>query len=100
MTMALVSNHPLDDMEKWVTDKFTPIVNKDIAVPNLCEPNPLPAENLQRVVRYVPVKDENELIIYWVLPYYEKEFSKGPVNYFSHLLGHEGENSLLSYLKD
>lgn len=29
----------------------------------------------------------------------EKEYREGPLKYFSHLFGHEGENSLLSYLK-
>lgn len=35
----------------------------------------------------------------WVLPYTEKDHKGGPMGYFSHLLGHEGENSLISYLK-
>jgi insulysin len=29
----------------------------------------------------------------------EKEYRSKPLEYFSHLFGHEGENSLLSYLK-
>ena len=29
----------------------------------------------------------------------EKEFKTKPLHYFSHLMGHEGENSILSYLK-
>ena len=28
-----------------------------------------------------------------------QEFKSDPLSYFSHLIGHEGENSLLSYLK-
>ena len=35
----------------------------------------------------------------WFLPYLQKEFKAGPMGYFTHLIGHEGENSLLSYLK-
>ena len=34
-----------------------------------------------------------------MLPYCEKEYKAQPLSYFSHLFGHEGENSLLSYLK-
>ena len=33
-----------------------------------------------------------------MLPYYEKDFKTKPLFYFSHLFGHEGQNSLLSYL--
>ena len=36
--------------------------------------------------------------MYWILPCYEKEHTSQPLNYMSHLFGHEGENSLLSYL--
>ena len=37
--------------------------------------------------------------MYFILPYVEQEFKTAPLRYFSHLIGHEGENSLLSYLK-
>ena len=40
------------------------------------------------------------LEITWMLPNCEKEFLTKPLNYFSHLFGHEGENSLMSYLKE
>ena len=32
-------------------------------------------------------------------PFMQPEFKADPLSYFSHLVGHEGENSLLSYLK-
>ena len=34
-----------------------------------------------------------------MLPYLQPEFKANPASYFAHLVGHEGENSLLSYLK-
>ena len=34
-----------------------------------------------------------------MLPWYGDEWRSNPLSYFSHLIGHEGENSLLSYLK-
>ena len=33
------------------------------------------------------------------MPYLKNEFKSSPLSYFTHLIGHEGENSLLSYLK-
>ena len=48
----------------------------------------------------MPVKDEHKLSIYWILPYLQDDIAGAPLNYYSHLIGHEGENSLLSYLKD
>ena len=35
----------------------------------------------------------------WSLPYLPEEYNSLLLQYFSHLIGHEGENSLLSYLK-
>jgi insulysin len=35
----------------------------------------------------------------WMLPYSGKDIESQPLNYFAFLFGHEGENSLLSYLK-
>ena len=37
--------------------------------------------------------------MYWILPYCEDKLKSKPLTYLSHLFGHEGENSLLSYLK-
>jgi insulysin len=47
----------------------------------------------------VPVKDKETLKVYWVLPYSQEEMQSKPVSYLTHLFGHEGKNSLLSYLK-
>ena len=69
MTMTVTSKHSLDDMESWVTEKFAAIENKDVVVPNLVEPHPFPKENLCKVVKFVPVKDEHKLSVYWILPY-------------------------------
>lgn len=47
----------------------------------------------------VPIKDEHKLQMFWRMPYCQLDHDGGPLGYFSHLIGHEGENSLLSYLK-
>jgi insulysin len=48
----------------------------------------------------VPVKDKDVLSVFWPsLPYSQHHYKEQPLKYFSHLLGHEGPNSLLSYLK-
>jgi len=67
-------------------------------VPDLAETAPYPQEKLSKVVKMVPVKDKDELIMYWILPYFQDDLKGRPLSYFSHLIGHEGENSLLSYL--
>jgi secreted Zn-dependent insulinase-like peptidase len=47
----------------------------------------------------VPIKDRDTLKVYWVLPYAQKDYKSKPLEYWSHLFGHKGKNSLLSFLK-
>ena len=49
-------------------------------------------------MKYVPIKDKDILILKWILPYFELDVDHHPLSYFQSLFGHEGENSLLSYL--
>jgi insulysin len=69
-------------------------------VPDLGLPvKPFNEENLQVMTKLQPIKDNDILEMLWILPNLEKEYKTKPLEYFSHLFGHEGENSLLSYLK-
>ena len=98
MTLSVYSRHEIELLEKWVTEKFSPVENKEVVVPDLGNPAPFPKENLGQFVRFVPVKDVDQLSLYWILPYVELEHNTQPLRYMAHLFGHEGENSLLSYL--
>ena len=44
MSVAVSSKHSLDDLEKWVTEKFSPVENKNVEVPNLGDPEIWPTE--------------------------------------------------------
>ena len=79
---------------------FTGIENKEVVLPDLGEPQlPYTGANLGQLCRFLPVKDEDKLTINVVFPDLHREYKSKPGSYFSHLIGHEGEHSLLSYLK-
>ena len=99
MTLCVSGKHGLDQPEEWVTDKFSPILNKDVVIPSFLEPAAFPKDYLGKIIRYVPIKDEDRLCILFVLGYFGSDISSKPIEYFQHLQGHEGENSMLSYLK-
>jgi len=42
MTLAVAGKFDIPTLEQWVTSKFSTIVNKDIEVPNLNEPECFP----------------------------------------------------------
>lgn len=46
------------------------------------------------------MQDKDHLTLFFILPYCELQHETKPLNYYSHLFGHEGENSLFSYLKE
>jgi insulysin len=73
-------------------------VNKEVTVPDLGEPVAYGPENLGKFVKYVPITDDDQLLMTWILPNMELEIETSPMAYFTELFGHEGENSLLSYL--
>ncbi len=74
--------------------------NKNVVLPDLGLPvKPFTEKNLQVITKLQPIKDNDLLEMLWILPNLEKEYTTKPLEYFSHLFGHEGENSLLSYLK-
>jgi insulysin len=100
MNLVVTGKHSMEQLEAWVREKFTAVPNKDIVVPDLGMPvHPFPEDRLGVISRFQPIKDTDILELVWVLPSYEKHYKTRPLDYFSHLFGHEGENSILSYLK-
>ena len=61
---------------------------------------PFTAETQQKLIKLVSVNDMNELVFMWTLPYCKTDNKRNPLSYFSHLFEHEGENSILSWLKN
>ena len=99
MKVAVVSNQSLDALEQMVRGLFEEVPNINVEVPHLNEPKALrKGIELGNLFKFVPIKDKDILTLCWVLPYVQKEFKTRPLSYWSHIFGHEGENSLLSYL--
>ena len=98
MRLALISKDSLETLEKWVLEKFTAIQNNE---KELFRHKVIPFDNtnLAKLVRLVPVKDQDFLLFQWMIPDTEKYYKSDPLKYLTHLLGHEGPNSLFSMLK-
>ena len=74
--------------------------DKGVSVPDYSEDLMYDSDSaLGHVVRIVPVKDFKRLDIKWpMLPDSRALWQGDPLSYISHLVGHEGKNSLLSEL--
>ena len=56
--------------------------------------------SLQKVFYLLPIKERHNLVITWQVPCLYAHWDSKPSDFLSHLLGHEGSGSLLSYLRD
>lgn len=68
MNLVILSNQTIDQMEKWATEKFQEIKNFDVEIPNFEKPEAFPKGQLNKIIKWVPITDTDELILYWPLP--------------------------------
>lgn len=98
MTLSLLGKESLDELQQYAVDMFSDIPNKNL--PNVdFEANPFGKDTLTSVKQVVPVQDLRSLSITWQIPDYRGAYESSPPQYISHLIGHEGDGSLLSELK-
>ena len=55
---------------------------------------------LGKIFRIVPLRDRHKLVMNWPLPCQAQHWKGKPYDFISHLMGHEGEGSLLSYFRE
>lgn len=98
MTLCILGKDSLDELENMVVDLFSEVQNKEIEIPVWPE-HPFKDEHFRTTWYIVPIKDTRNLDILFPLPDMQQHYRSSPTRYVSHLLGHEGEGSLLSALK-
>lgn len=100
MTLAIQSRHSLDMLQEFVCKIFSEVPDSGIPRPAYTQYEfPFPTEKLHRLYRVIPMKDYHSVEINWALPSLLNYYRTKPLHYISHLIGHEGRGSILSYLK-
>lgn len=96
MTLVVLGNEPTETLRRLVTDLFLEVANRNTHRPEFKQPlfTQLPLQ-----VDTVPNKNLRRLVFNFPVPSTRPFYHSKPVNYLTNLLGHEGEGSLLSYLK-
>lgn len=98
MALCVLGKESLDDLQNMVVELFSQVENKKIEVP-VWPQHPFNEEHFQTKWYIVPIKDVRNLSIIFPIPDLREYYNSAPAHYISHLLGHEGEGSLLSALK-
>ncbi|CAF0723441.1 unnamed protein product [Adineta steineri] len=98
MSLAILGNQSLDELQSLVMKSFNDIPNKKLK--QVKYPADPYGETKRKTICYVvPVKEHRHLTINWVIPDHKDLYYCNPESYLSHLIGHEGDGSLLSHLK-
>ncbi|MEH0742474.1 insulinase family protein [Vibrio cholerae] len=99
MTLTVVGPQSLSQLEEWVREKFTTVRNQRLAGKQIEAPYTHPGSTAIRV-NVEPVKDLRKIILTFPMPSMDAHYQTKPLSYFAHLLGYEGEGSLMLALKD
>jgi secreted Zn-dependent insulinase-like peptidase len=98
MTLVVSGRESLDELESMVRSRFEAVVDRDrprpLADVPLFAPQQLPA-----LVQIQPIREQRNLTFVWALNSLPDDFRSKPLAYIGNLVGHEGEGSLLSWLK-
>lgn len=98
MTLVLAGNYPLKLLEAWAKAHFADIPQHATSTRDTSEPLFI-AEQLPLDMNIEPIKEIRRLQFSFPLPESRSLYPAKPVQVLSNLLGHEGEGSLLAFLK-
>lgn len=97
MTLVVLGREDLDALEAMARDRFAEVPNRDAELPLWDEP--LFDRDLPFRVFVTPEKELRQLSINFPLPPVSPFWAVKPTDFLAHLLGHEGEGTLLAELK-
>lgn len=97
MSLAILGNQTLDELQSLALKSFSQVQNKKL--PKTVYPADPYSSQRKTICYVVPVKEHRYLTVHWVIPNHQDLYYCNPESYLSHLIGHEGNGSILSYLK-
>ncbi|MCX2983249.1 peptidase M16 [Halieaceae bacterium IMCC14734] len=98
MTLVVLGQESLDELEAIVRPMFGAVPNKERQVERIEQPLYLP-QTLPSLVYIRPEASQRQLQLSFPMPDYSDHFRRKSLEFVAHLIGHEGEGSLLSLLK-
>ena len=98
MALVVAANYSLDELEADVRQRFSDIA--DQATVSTASDQPMfPANQLPLDLYIEPIKEIRRLQLTFEMPAVEQLYAYKPLSLLSNLIGHEGQGSLLAYLK-
>ena len=100
MKLAVYARAPLDELENMVVTKFSKVktLGKE---EDKFEDVPFDADlHESKLLKVAPIRSIHQLDLQWLIPPETDVYKSTPCHYLSHLIGHEGDGSILKLLKD
>lgn len=98
MCLVVYGKENLENIQNMVEIKLSAIKNTNKSPPKFSG-QPCHPEDLQILIKAVPVKEGHSLLLSWPITPEILCYKEGPSQYLSHLLGHEADGSLFALLK-
>ncbi|CAK7567937.1 MAG: hypothetical protein SEPTF4163_005915 [Sporothrix epigloea] len=99
MKLVVLGREPLDTLQEWTLELFSAIPNKQLPPNVWSDQVPYNPEHLGLQTFVKPVMDSRDLTLRFPCPDETLLFDSQPSRYVSHLIGHEGPGSIMSYIK-
>lgn len=98
MSLVILGNESLDELQQMVMPIFGRIPTHTVSLP-ASYPAIFRHDTLPAKVDIKPQKELRQLTFLFPVPDIDVNYHKKPYEFIAHLLGHEGEGSLLSFLR-
>ena len=99
MGLCIYSNKNRDELINLVEKYFNDVHKiENYEKPFYGKILPFDKDNLQYFYKVTPIKDKDEIRIYWILDDDSKYYKNKPLSLLANLFGHEGPNTLISSL--
>ena len=98
MRLCVASPMPLPQLEALINQCFGSLTQGELA--NDSWPPLYTKNELGIQININPLQSARRMIVTFALPALQNDYATKPLNYISHLIGDEGEGSLLAYLKE
>ncbi|MGL5225171.1 MAG: insulinase family protein [Aeromonas sp.] len=98
MALVMISPASIQTQLQWCHHYFAAILNRQVGSQSLTMPL-YRLEDLGLRIQITPVKETRKLSLCFPLPNVDEFYHQKPLTFLSHLIGYEGDGSLLSLLK-
>jgi insulysin len=98
MALVMLSPESIETQLAWCDRFFSAIPDRNLGAPTLSVPL-YRLDDLGIRIQIKPVKETRKLGLTFPLPSVDEYYDKKPLTFLSHLIGYEGDGSLLSLLK-